>query len=49
MIRSVLKLFKVPDVEVVAARLSNVSALKCMTDSTQKILVRLDAGPGRMS
>ena len=33
MIRSVLKSFKVPDVEVVAARMSNESALTCMTDT----------------
>ena len=49
MIRSVLKSFKVPDVEVVAAWMSNESALTCMTDSTQKNLVRHDAGPGWMS
>ena len=34
MIRSVLKSFKVPDVEVVAARVSNESVLTCMTGST---------------
>ena len=38
MIRSVLKSFKVPDVEVVAARMSNESAWTCMTDSTPKNL-----------
>ena len=32
MIRSVLKSFKVPDVEVVAARMSIESALTCMTE-----------------
>ena len=47
MIRSVVKSFKVPVVEVVAARLSNESALS--TDSTPKKLGRLDAGPGWMS
>ena len=36
MIRSVVKSFKVPDVDVVAARMSNESALTRMTDSTQK-------------
>ena len=36
MIRSVLKSFKFPDVEVVAARMSNESALTCMIDSTPK-------------
>ena len=41
MIRSVVKSFKVPDVDVVAARMSNESALTRMTDSTQKTLVRL--------
>ena len=46
MIRSVFKSFKVPDVEVVAARMSNESELTRMTDSIQKTLVRLDAGPG---
>ena len=35
-IRSVLKSFKVPDVEVVAARMSNESELTCMTDSIPK-------------
>ena len=35
-IRSVLKSFKVPNVEVVAARMSNESALTCMADSTPK-------------
>ena len=50
MIRSVVKSFKVPDVEVAAARMSNESALTRMTDSTpKKNLVRLDAGPGWMS
>ena len=50
MIRSVVKSFKVPDVEVAAARMSNESALTRMTDSTpKKTLVRLDAGPGWMS
>ena len=48
-IRSVLKSFKVPDVEVVAARMSNESALTCMTDLTPKSFDRLDAGPGLMS
>ena len=38
MIRSVVKSFKVPDVEVVAARMSNESALTRMTDSTLKKL-----------
>ena len=38
MIRSVVKPFKVPDVEVVAARISNESALTCMTGSTPKNL-----------
>ena len=38
MIRSVVKSFKVPNVEVVAARMSNESALTRMTDSTQKKL-----------
>ena len=38
MIRSVVKSFKVPDVDVVAARMSNESALTRMTDSTQKPL-----------
>ena len=33
MIRSILKSFKVPDVEVVVAQMSNESALTCMTDS----------------
>ena len=33
MIRSVVKSFKVPDVEVVAALISNESALTRMTDS----------------
>ena len=37
MIRSVLKSFKVPDVEVVTARMSNESALSCMTDSTPNL------------
>ena len=36
MIRSVVKSFKVPDVEVAAARMSNESALTRMTDSTPK-------------
>ena len=36
MIRSVVKSFKVPDVEVAAARMSNESALTRMTDSTSK-------------
>ena len=36
MIRSVVKSFKVPDVEVAAARMSNESTLTCMTDSTPK-------------
>ena len=34
MIRSVVKSFKVPDVEVAAARMSNESGLTRMTDST---------------
>ena len=38
MIRSVVKSFKVPDVEVAAARMSNESALTRMTDSTPKKL-----------
>ena len=38
MIRSVGKSFKVPDVEIVAARMSNESALTRMTDSTPKNL-----------
>ena len=38
MIRSVVKSFKVPDVDVVAARMSNKSALTRMTDSTPKNL-----------
>ena len=38
MIRSVLKLFKVPDVGVVAARMSNESALTCMTTQHKKNL-----------
>ena len=38
MIRSLVKSFKVPDVEVVAARMSNESALTHMTDSTPKKL-----------
>ena len=46
MMKSVVKSLKVPDVEVVAARMSNESALTHMTDSTQKPLVILDAGPG---
>ena len=49
MIRSVVKSFKVPDVEVVAAQMSNESALTRMTDSTPKKLVRLDAGPAWMT
>ena len=50
MIRSVVKSFKVPDVEVAAARMSNESALTRMTRlDTKKNLVRLDAGPGWMS
>ena len=36
MIRSVVKSFKVPDVEVAAARMSNESALTRMTESTPK-------------
>ena len=44
-----MKSFKVPDVEVMAARMSNESALTRMTDSTPETLVRLDAGPGWMS
>ena len=46
MIRSVVKSFKVPDVVVVAALISNETALTRMTDLTPKTLVRLDAGPG---
>ena len=38
MIWSVVKSFKVPDVHVVAARMSNESALTRMTDSTPKKL-----------
>ena len=34
--RSVVKSFKVPDVEVVAARMCNEAALTHMTDSTPK-------------
>ena len=49
MINSVVKSFKVPDVEVVAARMCNEAALTHMTDSTPKTLVILDAGPGWMS
>ena len=49
MIRSVVKSFKVPGVEVVASRMSNEAALTRMIDSTQKNLVILDAGPGWMS
>ena len=49
MIRSVVKSFNVPDVEVVSARMCNEAALTHMTDSTPKILVILDAGPGWMS
>ena len=36
MIRSVVKSFKVPGVEVVASRMSNEAALTRMIDSTQK-------------
>ena len=47
MIRSVVKSFKVPGVEVVASRMSNEAALTRMIDSTpKKNLVILDAGPG---
>ena len=49
MIMSVVKSFQVPDVDVVAALMSNESALTRMTDPTPKTLVRLDAGPGWMS
>ena len=49
MIRSVVKSFKVPDVEVAAARMSNESALTHDLLDTKKNLVRLDAGPGWMS
>ena len=49
MIRSVVKSFKDPDVEVVAARMCNEAALTRMTDSTPKTLVILDASPGWMS
>ena len=38
MIRSVVKSFKFPDVDVVAAWISNESALTRMTDSTPKNL-----------
>ena len=38
MIRSIVKSFKVPDVEVVAARMCNEAALTHMTDSTSKNL-----------
>ena len=38
MIRSVVKSFKVPGVEVVASRMSNEAALTRMIDSTQKKL-----------
>ena len=48
-IRSVVKSFKVPDVDVVATLMSNESALTRMTDSTLNKLVRLGAGPGWMS
>ena len=48
-IRSVVKSFKVPDVEVAAARMSNESALTHDLLDTKKTLVRLDAGPGWMS
>ena len=41
MIRSVVKPFKVPDVDVVAARMSNESALTHMTDSTPNFFFRL--------
>ena len=41
MIKSVVKSFQVPVVEVVAAWLSNVSALPRTTDSTLKSLVEL--------
>ena len=36
MIRSVVRSFKVPDVEVVAARMCNEATLTHMTDSTPK-------------
>ena len=49
MIRSVVKSFKVPDVEVVAARMCNEATLTHMTESTPKTLVILDAGPGWIS
>ena len=49
MIKSVVNSFKVPDVEVVAARMCNEAALTHMTDSHQKTLIILDAGPGWMS
>ena len=50
MIRSVVKSFKVPGVEVVASRMSNEATLTRMIDSTPKNnLVILDAGPGWMS
>ena len=38
MIKSVVKSMKVPDVEVVAARMCNEAALTHMTDSTPKNL-----------
>ena len=38
MIRSVVKSLKVPDVEVVSARMCNEAALTHMTDSTPKNL-----------
>ena len=38
MIRSVVKSFKVPGVEIVASRMSNEAALRRMIDSTQKKL-----------
>ena len=49
MIKSVVKSFKAPVVEVVAGRLSNELALLRTTDSTTKKLGLLDAGPEWMS
>ena len=49
MIKSVVKSFKIPVVKVVADRLSNKSALPCTTDSTQKKIGWLEAGPGWIS
>ena len=50
MIRSVVKSFKVPGVEVVASRMSNEAELTRMIDSTpKKTWSYLTAGPGWMS